>query len=451
MKVQLRPWQDGFIYSPAKFSALVSAWGTGKTLSLILKAVRLSEEHPHNLGIIFRKEFEDLRDSTMKDFEEYTGMKINYKREANFANGSIIMFRHLEEMRNLQNLNLGFFGIEQAEEMDTEEGFMKLLGRLRRKGVGTQQGFIIANTKGHNWIYNLWKMEGLKQVAKDLRLTMDVPLADLHEARTQEAKAYLDEQFLVSLEILKKKRPKLYNRFVLNSWEDEDTEDIVIPLNFIEQAAHTFRTETFIKKIVAIDPSHGGDEFVMDYLENTDIKEQHILPDARDSYAAAARCHMFAIDKGAHVLAIDSTGLGAPIADFIRHMANNKYIVHEVNFSETAFESDRFPLRRDEIWWKAAEMFINGEITLTFKDDFTQQQLSAAKYDIKKGKMKIESKDEMKKRIGSSPNRADAYLVGLDAYRLYDAKQLSQLNKNTAIEQFRKKWHGVRAGSAWAA
>ncbi|MBK7546268.1 MAG: hypothetical protein IPI56_11090 [Elusimicrobia bacterium] len=50
-----------------------------------------------------------------------------------FPNKSEILFRHLEEIHGVvQNMNLGWFWIEQAEELETDETFNVLRGRLRR-------------------------------------------------------------------------------------------------------------------------------------------------------------------------------------------------------------------------------------------------------------------------------------------------------------------------------
>lgn len=90
--------QDNFIFSDARFPAYVGAWGTGKSFAGIQRAMILSEESPKNLGVVFRREYTDLRDSTCKDFEKYTGLKITSERSVELQNKSEILFRHLEEI-----------------------------------------------------------------------------------------------------------------------------------------------------------------------------------------------------------------------------------------------------------------------------------------------------------------------------------------------------------------
>lgn len=202
----LKQFQDDYVFSEAKFPAMVSAWGTGKTMCGISRAMVASDKYPNNLGVIFRKEYTDLRDSTIKDFELYTGLKVNSSREVVLPNGSIIMFRHMEELRNLQNINLGWFLIEQAEELDTDDQFFMLFGRLRRAEV-PHWGSVIANTRGHNWIWRLWKQKQLDD-------------AYLVEATTFDNQENLPPDFFKTLEQVKINKPKRYACYVLNSWDE---------------------------------------------------------------------------------------------------------------------------------------------------------------------------------------------------------------------------------------
>jgi hypothetical protein len=70
----------------------------------------------------------------MKDFTKYTGIKVPQSTKNAIIPGTNceIMFRHAEELSGLQNINLGFFLIEQGDDFATDEQFMLLRGRLRR-------------------------------------------------------------------------------------------------------------------------------------------------------------------------------------------------------------------------------------------------------------------------------------------------------------------------------
>ena len=99
----MKSFQDEYVFSQARFPAFVAAIATGKTMCAILRMMRLMEESPNNLGIIVRKEFTDLSDSTVKDFYRYTGLTLSSHKEVKLQNGSVILFRHGSEIETLKN------------------------------------------------------------------------------------------------------------------------------------------------------------------------------------------------------------------------------------------------------------------------------------------------------------------------------------------------------------
>lgn len=128
------PFQVPFVWATNRFPGMIAGWGTGKTMWALIKGMNLSQEYDNNLGVIVRSKYTDLRDSTMKDFHRYTENRIPIPqgtKEARIGN-STILFRHAKELSGLQNVNLGWFYIEQAEEFPTATQFDLLRGRLRR-------------------------------------------------------------------------------------------------------------------------------------------------------------------------------------------------------------------------------------------------------------------------------------------------------------------------------
>ena len=204
MHFNLTNKQTEFIGAVEQFSAYIGAIGTGKSLALIVKALFHSQESPNNLGVIVRKNFTDLRDSTIKDFETYTGFKVNEsKKECILPNGSTILFRHGDELPVLKNLNLGFAAIEQAEEFPDSTTWEFLKMRLRRD-CKHRNAFLVGNTDGHNWIYELWKRHGSPNNHM------------IVEAVTQEHAHILPADYIENLKTLP---AKLYKRYVENSWD----------------------------------------------------------------------------------------------------------------------------------------------------------------------------------------------------------------------------------------
>ena len=247
MQINLKSFQDKFIFTEKKFPAFVGGWATGKSMSAIFKALLFSQESPNNLGLICRKEFTDLRDSTIKDFERYTGLKVNEgNKEVRLSNGSVIMFRHAEELDTLKNINLGWFWIEQAEELLSDEQWFYLIGRLRRESK-RRAGWITANVDGHNWIYKLWKEHSH---------TEDY---DLTEASTFDNKENLPEDFVKSLDSIPE---NIKRRFVTNDWNI--AEGLVWP-EYVDElhSCNSYEIPNDWKDTLALDHGHDHPTAIM--------------------------------------------------------------------------------------------------------------------------------------------------------------------------------------------
>jgi phage terminase large subunit len=204
--------QDQFIFSQAKFPAIVGTWGCGKSLAGLYAANIECESHPNNLYLVIRKEFVDLRDSTMQDWSNEIGRPWDGDKNVNYENGSVLMFRHGKDIDSLKNTNLGGCLIIQAEEM-TEEEFWFICGRLRRK-QGSLQLRCEANYNGHNWLYKLWKKRDI-----NVQHGSTITEKDFHliETCTLDNKENLPASYIASLEMLPE---KLKRRHFYGSWDE---------------------------------------------------------------------------------------------------------------------------------------------------------------------------------------------------------------------------------------
>lgn len=175
------PAQDEFIHNHAPHTLFAGGTGAGKTVAAAYKAILLSRLFPNNLGLVGRKNFPALRDTTMKTIQMLLNelqWKYDYKKQQQdfvFPNGSVIMFRYLDGFQPRQGLELGWFFCDQIEEI-AEEVFNVLMTRLRRQSTPTKEPqfrvlvenfaeawqnctFHTANmTPEDIWIYPRWKV-----------------------------------------------------------------------------------------------------------------------------------------------------------------------------------------------------------------------------------------------------------------------------------------------------
>lgn len=106
---------------------------------------------------------------------------------------------------------------------------------------------------------------------------------------------------------------------------------------------------------------------------------------------------------------VDVIGLGAGVVDRLRELG---YPARPVNVAEApATDDGRFMRLRDELWFQGRDWFAKKDCCIP-RDDGLISELVGPKYKYESsGKIKVESKDDMKKRGVKSPNRADAFLL----------------------------------------
>ena len=110
------------------------------------------------------------------------------------------------------------------------------------------------------------------------------------------------------------------------------------------------------------------------------------------------------IDKPAE-MCIDSIGLGSGVADRLRELG---HVVRDVNVSEASAMNPQAAKLRDELWLSVKE-WLNARACKLPKMDELRQELVAPTYTFtSNGKIKVEGKQEMKRRGMRSPDLADS-------------------------------------------
>lgn len=115
--------------------------------------------------------------------------------------------------------------------------------------------------------------------------------------------------------------------------------------------------------------------------------------------------------KGRSAVIVDADGLGAGVYDNLHH---DGHPAIEFRNGEAAHEPARFVNRRAEVYWILREMMEDGEVDLDPVDETALAQLGSIKwFTDRNGRIKVESKDEMKERGLPSPDRADAIMMSV--------------------------------------
>ena len=112
---------------------------------------------------------------------------------------------------------------------------------------------------------------------------------------------------------------------------------------------------------------------------------------------------------------VDEVGVGSGVVDRLNQL---RYaIIRGVNGSVRATRPDLYANCRAEVFWRLRAALEKGEVSLP-DDDRLIAELSAIRFQYSaRGQIQIESKDETKRRIGRSPDLADAVVLGFSDAR----------------------------------
>ena len=168
---------------------------------------------------------------------------------------------------------------------------------------------------------------------------------------------------------------------------------------------------------LGVDVGGGGDETV--------IRERRGRRAGREWRAHTDRPEKIAplvltalIESGATVVKVDSIGVGFGVIGELRNLADqrkHKAQIIAVNVSEKASQPDKFKNLRAEIWWEIARGLSERQgwdLSGMENADTTVAQLLEPLWEVDaQGRIQVEPKDEIKKRLGRSPDNADALLL----------------------------------------
>ena len=130
-----------------------------------------------------------------------------------------------------------------------------------------------------------------------------------------------------------------------------------------------------------------------------------------ENLSSSYRINEYALAEGSKLITIDATGLGGGVVDGLRDLdfKNGRYQVFEYWASGATTDPRKFTNARAEHYFALKTRMFKAEIDLDPKDDLLFGELRRVVYEYdSKGRRKIESKDDMKKRGVKSPDFADA-------------------------------------------
>jgi phage terminase large subunit len=189
-------------------------------------------------------------------------------------------------------------------------------------------------------------------------------------------------------------------------------ENTLIPLNYIEAAATEERREQIKRgdKVVGADIARFGNDKTVITIRYGDWVDEQIKTSRERTTQATGRLKAI---PGATRYIIDDIGVGGGVTDeLIEDKIDN---VIGANFAARPLDK-QFVNLRAEAYWLVAEKFKAGTIAIP-NDQELISQLASIRYNFTRNGIKIEEKEEIRKRIHRSPDEADSLVLSYCDYR----------------------------------
>lgn len=372
------------------------AVGGGKSVWLCNEVIQLSLEYAGNVGYLCRYELTSLLRSTLMTLERYLPEDIiaqhhqteNYYR---LVNGSLIFYGGLGDDRRaierLKSMELGWFAIDQAEEV-SESHFFMLASRLRLKLPNIMYKGLMTANPAPGWL----KHRFVEQVLPDHLFVPSLPKDNPNLPEDYE-------------DLLRELYPEeLVKQLLEGDWDALESGNYLFKYADIKNAIERdVDGDNLI--VLGQDIARFGDDSsvaIIRHGKKVIWMQQWAKTDLMDTTGRIVNL----IDRfKPHRKNIDVIGLGGGVVDRLSELKLNP---SPINVSEAVREKDKFANLRAKIYFDLHKRFEDGEISIP-DDRELLAELSGIKYKYNsRGQMQIESKEDMRKRGMKSPDRADA-------------------------------------------
>ena len=188
--------------------------------------------------------------------------------------------------------------------------------------------------------------------------------------------------------------------------------DSVIPMHLCEAAA-TRDVKPFGNMVWGVDVARfGSDRTVLVKRCTNATLGKHLAWNGMDTMQTAGKVKAewdnTPVDERPGTVFVDVIGIGAGVADRLLELG---LPVSMVNVAESASVEETYNRQRDELWFRARKWLEKKDCRM-FRDETLMAELTMPKYTFTStGKIKVESKDELKKRYPRSPDVADAFCL----------------------------------------
>jgi hypothetical protein len=196
----------------------------------------------------------------------------------------------------------------------------------------------------------------------------------------------------------------LWTSKVLGRFPKNAQSNSLIPIQWVERAKYKF-IKPEGKNELGSDIGAGGDSSTSAHRHGGHVR---VISDDHnpDTMQTCGKIIEELRKTKATVVKMDEGGIGKGVAD--RGKEQGHPFVG-INFGAQPRDPSRFVNFRAEMYWGLRERFEADEVDIDRYDEQLQKELCDIRFKIlSNGKIQLESKDEARRRLGRSPDRADA-------------------------------------------
>lgn len=399
-------WND--VIHPAleryRFAVIVAHRRYGKTVGmvneLIRKAVNCDKPSPQYVYLApFRNQAKRIAWNYLKHYTaQIPQMKVNeselyveFPSQVKDRVGARIYLMGADNPNALRGMYFDGIVLDEYAQHPAN-----LWGEVLRSSIAERGGFayIIGTPRGQNQFYETYQ----KAVNNPEWFTCVYRVDEtnvLPEAEVESMK-----RDMTDIEI----RQELYCDFTASSG------NVVIPIDVVTEAAHRKIIGSDVRYepiVMGVDVArYGGDRSVIFWRQGRLLNEPVICIGLDNMEVAARAASVIAKIKPCTVF-IDA-GQGTGVIDRLRALGFQGII--EVPFGSKAQDDRRYENIRAEMYFKARDWLMSGGAIPNNTD--LKAELTATEYKFSRaGRIMLEPKEETKKKIGKSPDLADAFVL----------------------------------------
>lgn len=429
-----------FHQAPETYKLFGGAMGGGKTAALINEGNQLNLDYPGNFGLLIRKTWPSFRDTVMPQVEKFIDKRLvvdwnKSEKYIVYKNLSTIRYGGIgdkpDDWEKWMSGEYGWIAIDQAEQF-TELEFRMLATRLRLKLPDIKYFFLLSCNPNVGWIKEIF----IERAPEDYIFIPSLPTDNLANL----PKGYIERMKNVLT-------PKQQKALLDGNWDAVGDPDNVYTYEGVQKAMRQNLKGT-LPVDIGVDVARGGDdESVIILREGLRIRV-HSRAQGHDTMRTTGEvwrcCQDKVIPKWKDQLErisikVDADGVGGGVVDRLKEQRREKEELYtamilqavskerkeelekaeyrlrikivEVHGSGKPKDPVHFKNLRAEIHWGLRELLEDLDLP---NDREISAQLMALKHKTNSaGQIIIIPKDEIKKKLGRSPDLAEGIIYAL--------------------------------------